>query len=122
MRALKVPLILLLALMLLSCANSFTKNAFDTLSISKETYNSTLSIAGDLYKQGLMSEEQKNEAIKLGNAYKLVHNEAVGALLNYKTSGYTEESKESYLNLMKDVSARLANLLDYLKPFILKEE
>ena len=89
MRALKVPLILLLALMLLSCANSFTKNAFDTLSISKETYNSTLSIAGDLYKQGLMSEEQKNEAIKLGNAYKLVHNEAVGALLNYKTSGYT---------------------------------
>jgi len=121
MRALKVPLILLLALILLSCASSFTKNAFDSLSISKETYSSTLSISGDLYKQGLMSEEQKNEAIKLGNAYKLVHNEAVSALLNYKMLK-DQNSKDLYLQSAADVSARLANLLNYLRPIVIKKE
>lgn len=113
-------LALLVLIFVLGCVESFVQNSYKTLSVSKEAYSSTLSIAGSLYKQGLMTEAQKDEAIKYGNLYMQVHNESVAALLNYKTSGLASD-KDIYLNLMADVAIRLANLTNYLKPFILKE-
>jgi len=116
-----ISFLLFLTFTLVACANSFIKSSFDTLSVSKATYDSTLNVAGDLYKQGLMSEEQKTEAIKIGNVYMVTHNEAVNALLNYKMLA-TDQNKDIYLKSAADVSARLADLLEYLKPIILKEE
>jgi len=120
-KAVKVSVSLIFLLTLVACASGFVKNSFDTLSVSKATYESTLSIAGDLYKQGLMSEAQKNEAVRYGDLYRQVHNESVSALLAYKTSGASSD-KEKYLHSMSNVSARLSMLIEYMKPFILKKE
>ena len=121
MKVIKRNLLPLIALIFIfGCAESFVQNSYKTLSVSKEAYNSTLSMAGSLYKQGLMTEAQKDEAIKYGNLYMQTHNESVNALLTYKTSGLVSD-KDKYLALMADTSARLATLIEYLKPFILKE-
>lgn len=121
MKVIKRTLLPFLTLIFIfGCVESFVQNSYKTLSVSKEAYSSTLSIAGSLYRQNLMTEAQKDEAIKYGNLYMQTHNESVAALLNYKTSGLTSD-KDIYLNLMTDVAIRLAYLTNYLKPFILKE-
>lgn len=109
--------LLLLAFVLASCGASLVQTSYKSLTISKTTYDVSLSLASDLYKRGLMTEDQKNEAIKYGDLYKRVHNEATTALLKYKISGL-EEDKDAYLKLAIDLAARLATLVDYVELFI----
>lgn len=109
--------LLLLAFVLVSCGASLVQTSYKSLTISKTTYDTSLSIAGDLYKRGLMTEDQKVEAVKYGNLYMVVHNEATAALLKYKISGL-EEDKDAYFKLAIDVAARLATLVDYVELFI----
>jgi hypothetical protein len=108
-------LILLMAMFLMAgCANKFTDNAYKTLAVSKETYDSTLSIAGDMYRQGHIQEEQKEKAIEYGTGYMVVHNEAVAALLEYELHE-SEDAKQKYIDTISDVLSRLSFLIDYVK-------
>lgn len=108
-------LFLLMAMFLVAgCANKFTENAYKTLNVSKETYDSTLNIAGDLYRQGHVTEEQKDQAIYYGSGYMTVHNEAVAALLEYELHE-SEDAKQKYIDTISDVLSRLSFLIDYVK-------
>lgn len=112
----RIMVAVMAAFVLAGCA-SFTGNAYKTLAVSKQTYTTTLSALGDLFKQNQISESQRDRAVELGRIYKHAHNEATAALLSYEASG-SDSDKQGYLRAVKDVSARLADLMDYAKPFI----
>jgi hypothetical protein len=100
-----------------ACAANFTQNSYKALSVSKTSYDTALSTAGDLYKKGFLDEEQKNEIIEYGNHYKIAHNLAVQALLDYQTTGDLSK-KDKYLANMQLASNFLAKMLDYLEPYL----
>lgn len=107
-------------LLLVGCTNAFIVNSYQSLSVSKEAYESTMTLAGDLYKQKVISEETKDQLIEIGRMYKFIHNEAVSALIQYQNS-QNKQDKQVYLNAAQDVSKRLSELLTILKPYLLKE-
>jgi hypothetical protein len=115
MRKYQIFILLMAMLMLAGCAGKdFVTNAHDILGVSKTTYDSQLNIAGDLYRQGYITEDQKNKAIEHGTTYMLVHNEATAALLEYRINE-NEDAKQKYLDTISDVLSRLSFLIDYVK-------
>lgn len=102
-----------------ACA-SFTRDAYRTLTISNQAYDTTLSVMGDLYREGKVSEAQKQAAIEIGNVYKVAHNEAIAALLMYEESGGAEANKQAYLSAASRAAGALAKLLAYCRPLIEK--
>lgn len=106
-------------LVALAACVTFTRDAYRTLTVSQQTYDTTLSVMGDLYREGKVTEVQKTKAIELGRAYKLAHNGAVVALANYEEKG-GEANKQAYLDASQDVAKALSALIAYCKPFIEK--
>ena len=119
-RQLNYLMMVVLVLALAGCA-SFTSNAYKTLGTSKQAYDSSLSIAGDFYAQGQITEAQKEKIIEYGNLYLAAHNQAVAALLAYETNP-TEDHKQKYIDLAADAFERLATMLDYVKPYLSEEK
>jgi len=102
-----------------SCA-SFSRDANRTLAISFQTYDSTLNALSDMDRQGLLTMEQRDKAIELGRLYKLAHNGAVSALLQYQ-SDETPDAKQRYLTAAAEASKQLAALIEFAKPLLSKE-
>jgi len=96
---------------------SFIEIAYKSLSISKETYDLSLNLAGTFVLQGKVTQAQANKVIEYANAYMLVHNDAVSALLKLKNSGL-EVDKNTYIALALDLTVTLAKLVEYLDPII----
>lgn len=115
-----IAVILLVCLLFAGCTSDFIVNSYQSLSVSKEAYESTMTLAGDLYKQKVITEETKDRLIEIGRIYKFIHNEAVSALIQYQNS-QNKQDKQRYLNTAQDVSKRLSELLTVLKPYLLKE-
>lgn len=108
--------------MIVSCsAARMENNVFKTLSVSQVTYDSALSTVGDLYKQGKLSEDTKQEIIEKAREYKQAHNTAVSAFLKYKESGLLDD-EEDYLTKFAKASSLLAEFIRLAKPYIEKGE
>ena len=119
MKAARLTIIgVVLLAFILGCA-TFTRNAYRTLAVSQQTYDATLSALGDMYKQGMLSDEHKDKAVELGTLYKAAHNSAVQALLQYE-SNPTPDNKQRYLESAAFASQQLAMLLEFAKPFLVK--
>jgi len=117
-RKLRINIFLALALLLLfGCAGNFTTNVYKGLAVSKATYDNGLSMAGDLYKQGKMSETDKANIIKYGNTYMLLHNQVVVSLLDYQATE-SAEAKDKTTTYLAQASAALSKLLDIIQPYI----
>jgi len=118
-RALKFGVLIVVVLALVACA-SFSQNAYRSLVVSQQTYDTTLSILGDLYKVGKVTEAQKDQAIAIGKEYKAAHNEAVAALLVYETSDQSTEAanKAAYQKVATSAAAILARLVAFANSFI----
>lgn len=117
-RALQASILLLVVLALVACA-TFTRDAYRTLTVSQQTYDTTLSVMGDLYREGKVTEAQKAKAIELGRAYKLAHNGAVTALVRYEEQG-GQANKDAYMVAAADAARALSALLTYSRPLIEK--
>jgi hypothetical protein len=96
------------------CAKpEFTTDAYRMLNVSKESYDASLNLAGDLYRQEVIGEEEKEKAIKYGNLYMTTHNQAVAALL--ESALYeTDYAKRKYIDMLASLLARLSFLVDYV--------
>ncbi len=107
-------LFLVLVMFLVSgCGAKFTDDAYKTLSISKETYDSSMTVASDLHRQNHISEEQKEQVVEYGTHYMILHNEAVAALLEYDLTK-DDDAKQRYFKTVTDVLRRLSILTDYI--------
>lgn len=72
-------------------SNSF-KSVNLILESSKEFYVTSLSIAGEAYQDGYLTEDQKNEIIKAGVSYQRIHNDAVYSLMRWYDAVNNESS------------------------------
>ncbi len=89
------------------------------LNTSKEFYYFALESSSDAYKEGYLTEEQKEKIIKIGNNYKNLHNDATKALLEWYQAVNTDENVRSqreqaisYLFSMVEEGKTLADLLE----------
>jgi len=96
-------------------------NSYTTLSISKVTYNQMLTIAGDLYKKGIISKDQKNEIIKIGKEYKKYHNLAIEALSVYNDTKDLKDQSD-YLQKVAIAAGILSDLINSIQPYVQKEK
>ncbi len=110
----------ILMTVLMGCA-TFSDNAYKTLAVGYQGYDTTMSVLGDMYQAGQLPEEVKDKAIEYGTLYMEAHNEAVGALHRY-LSDPTESKKQVYLNAAIDAGFRLGNLFDLAKPYLQRGE
>lgn len=100
MSSYKVALVLFMSVALVSCAN-FAKNSFRTLSVSKATYDTVLTAAGDLYREGKLTDEQKQEFIDVGEIYRDAHQTAADAMIAYMTTDSAEDKDKAEVALLK---------------------
>jgi hypothetical protein len=102
--------------LLCSCAN-FSQGAYNALNVSKTSYDATLTTAGELYQEGKIDADTKDQFIKYGDLYMVAHNEAVDALLDYRMANLEQKPvmKSTYMALADKMGDRLADLLAYLR-------
>ncbi len=82
--------------------------AYKSLATMNETYNATMKSLGDLYRQKLIDEQVKPKAIEYGTAFQRAYNKAIDAAENDDFSS------------ISGVSVALAELLDFVQPYLLK--
>jgi len=119
----KIAIILPLIFLLVACGayqSSFVKTSFKALEVSKTSYETARSIANDLYVQGKITEEKKVEIETAAKSFAKAHNAAVEALAKYRETK-TLESQELAEKQVLLASSALADLLNILKPYLLKE-
>jgi len=106
-----------LSLVLIGCQDSFITSGFRSLVISKAQYTATMETLGDLYKSGVIGDEEKAKAVKYGTMYMEAHNQAVAALADYAILE-TDETKDKYLRMASLVSTRLMSLLEFSEKYL----
>jgi len=118
-RVARISCLVFVVLALVACA-TFSQNAYRSLVVSQQTYDTTLSVLGDLYKAGKLTEAQKEKAVSIGRAYQSAHNKAVSALLIYETSDQSTEAaaKLAYQQAAAEASKILVELVTYAAPYI----
>ena len=114
-----LPVLLVISMILvIGCVSTQTQTeAYKTLLVSQTTYDTTLTIAADLYKQGKLTDEQKATIIQYGNQYKQFHNAAVGALLRFHESNDSSDEAD-YLKNISLASAWLVEMLTFIQPYL----
>ena len=112
-----VIMIMLGCFIFTACATSTKKATYDGLNLSYATYDSALNILADLHKEGKLTDEQKNDAIQIGRAYKLTHNAAVVAFLKYELSKDADD-ENAYLVAFTESSTQLAKLIKFAREII----
>lgn len=113
----RIILSILFLVIFIGCT-TFMRDAYRGMSLSKGSYELVMSSMGDLYKQGLIKEDVKNQTIAIGKAYKEAHNASIEALARYKEKGAPQD-KQSFLALAADASTVLAKLLNFARPYLL---
>lgn len=110
-----------MALFFEGCTQRTIRLGYDSAAVSKETYEVALSTLGDLYKQGLVDEATKDEAIEYGRVYKEMHNQMVEALAQYVEDKTNESCRQAYLNAAINAHYALARLLELLGPYLVED-
>jgi len=117
---LKFLLAFLIVIFLIACAgHSFIRDSFRTLSVSQQTYDTTMNTLAGLHRDGIIDDQDRAQIIQYGNLYYEAHNMAVDALANYAASDYQDpNAKQAYTNAAADVSAKLAMFLKMARPYL----
>ena len=107
-RQLNCLMMVVLVLALAGCANTVNHGAA-ILEVNKNMYDTSMSIAADMYEMGHIGDAEVAKVIEIGTWYMEVHNLAVGALLAYENDS-TDENWIRYINALGDVGGRLEEL------------
>jgi len=107
-------------LVAIGCASAtFVRDSYRGLMVSAATYETTMESVADLCKQGLITNEQKDKIVFIAGHYYVAYHSAVDALVTYEKSK-TLEDKEKLVLTINSVSKTLAELLEYIKPYIVE--
>ena len=93
---------------------------FKTLQTAKQFRHTGLSIVGDFYKQGLVSEDKKEEVIEIGNELKEIIAVSFDCLKDYVEvkNNTTLSALNSNIQLYNRIYAKFSDLII---PYLLKE-
>jgi hypothetical protein len=82
--------------------------AYKSLATMNKTYNATMKSFADLYRQKLIDDQVKAKAIEYGTAFQRAYNKAVDA------------AEKDDFGSISGVSVALADLLDFVQPYLIK--
>lgn len=82
--------------------------AYKSLATMNKTYNATMKSLADLYRQKLIDDQVKAKAIEYGTVFQLAYNKALDAADN------------NDFGSISGVSVALADLLDFVQPYLIK--
>ena len=119
-----LPLILIVFLVgAFGCAYnaSLVNTTHDMLTISANTYNTSMQIVADMYEQGKITGEQKYDITAAANAYAKMHNELVELLAVYEETKDAAEI-EKIEAMVSRVSIALSTFMDLIEKYIVEEE
>lgn len=91
-------------------SDSARVTAYKSLATASKTYTTTMQAVADLYRAGLVDDQVKTRAIAYGTVFKRAHDLALTAV-----------AAGDYSSLA-DVTAALADLLEFVRPYLLKKE
>jgi hypothetical protein len=116
-RALAILMVLLM-LVAVQCS-SFVKTTYSFLGSSGVLYDTGMKTVADLYKQGIMSEEDKELAISIAQDYHDIYLSAVAALEIYQgmSAGDKEGQKMKIIEMMEKLSEIGGNLTDIINKY-----
>jgi len=78
-----VAIVLFVSCIFNGCATTTGGKMYDSLTIGLAVYDSTMQYLGDAYRAGKLTETQKDQAVLLGNRYKLAWTAAGTAMAKY---------------------------------------
>jgi len=112
--------VLMLGVMFLATCTyniGLVQSTYKLLLTSQISYDTGMKIAADLYRQGRITEREKETIIAVGTVYAESHNLAVKALADYeKTKDLADQER---LTAQIEISTRsLSRLLELLQPFL----
>lgn len=116
-----VVVFLVMAIFIMAGCASFTGNAYKTLTTSATVYESTMAAAGDAYKQGLITDEDKAKIISIADKYWTAYHASVIALEVYERTKSTANKSKAEAALV-EVSRVYGELLSIIRPLIKKGE
>lgn len=113
----KFLLLLALVPLLLGCdgKDPYLLNSYKTLASAKALYTSSMTIAGEMYKSGQITEARKNEIIRVGN---LVYT-GIGVSALMLVAYYQADSEIAKAKAKADADSELKELA--LKVYVLEE-
>ena len=92
-------------------------STYKLLLTSQISYDTGMKVAADLYRQGRITDREKEAIIAVGTLYAEAHNAAVAALANYeKTKGSADQ--ERLTSQIAVATAALSKLLKLLRPYL----
>lgn len=119
--AVLVAVAVMVAAMLVGCGGTqkaqIVDGSYKALSIGGNTYDAAMAGVAELYKQGHVGDEEKMQALELGNYYHDAYHTAVEALKEY--AGTDVEVGDLQTKLLK-VGEALGRLLAYINPLLNK--
>ena len=93
------------------------QSTYKLLLTSQISYDTGMQIAADLYRQGRITEREKETIIAVGTIYAESHNLAVQALADYEKT--KDAADQERLTAQIEISTRsLSRLLELLQPFL----
>jgi hypothetical protein len=92
-------------------------NSYKTLKITADTYDQTMSAAGDLHRRGVIDDEVKADIIDIGNKYRTAHQVAANALESYAMYERAED-EEKIDTALAEVSRLVGELVMVVRPYL----
>ena len=113
-------LILLVSMaFLVSCTYNIglVDTTYKMLKGSQISYDTAMKVSADLYRQGRITEREKETIIAVGTVYAEAHNAAVRALADYeRTKAASDQERMAYQ--IEIATRSLSKLLELLTPYL----
>jgi uncharacterized membrane protein YciS (DUF1049 family) len=121
MRRLAPIYIMVLALFLVACATLQNKQvtAYKVLASTASLYDSSMKSLATLYAQGLITDEEKIQAIKAAEIFWTAWHEAKIACEIWMATE-TEASQDRALTLINQLQVRFTEMMEILKPLLIR--
>lgn len=105
-----LSLVLVMTLGLAACSD-FTKTSYRTLATTSLTYDTFMTAAGDAYRAGAVTEDQKETLTQYGTAVEGALNIARKALESYFLAGESDgDLKQKVVSALADLAMQLSTL------------
>jgi uncharacterized membrane protein YciS (DUF1049 family) len=121
MKRLGPVFVIVLALFLVACATLQNKQvtAYKVLASTASLYDSSMKTLATLYAQGLITDEEKIQAIRAAEIFWAAWHEAEIACEIWMATE-TEVSKDRALALINQLQARFTEMMEILKPLLVR--
>ena len=107
-----VSLLVMMVVLFCSACTDFEKNAHNTLLVAGKSYDLSMKTCGTLYKEGKITEQQKQKVVDLGTVYYGAYNGAVDALLIYHDTQGGDTAKQKVSTALTSMIFKFNDFVD----------